>query len=98
MFNDFILTIGRGRHRRAVCLWALPGNWRNTSTRNIFSMLFRFKITTIRQHGSKMNGKQQRHPLCGLDGKFSYSNLIAIGILTIDLSELDEMSTIFFVS
>ena len=39
---------------------------------------------------SKMNGKQQRHPLCGLDDKFSYSNLIAIGLFTIDLSELDE--------
>lgn len=47
---------------------------------------------------SKMNGKQQRHPLCGLDDKFSYLNLIAIDLLTIDLSELDEMSTIFFVS
>lgn len=47
---------------------------------------------------SKMNGKQQRHPLCGLNDKFSHSNLIAIDLLTIDLSELDEMSTIFFVS
>ena len=51
MFKDFIRTIGRGRNRRAVCLWTLPGNWRKSSTRNIYSMLFRFKITIIPQHG-----------------------------------------------